>query len=1187
MSLRRVCVWFAATLAAAGCVVALSGASAMAAFTHQYEFSFGPFGGVSGLAVDDSTGDVYVGAGESIYKFNASGEPANFAATSSNVIEGVGPIQQLAVDNSSGPDEGDIYAAVNKSVGIYGAGGESLGAFTRSLSSEVPGAPWGEAYGVSVDASGHVYVTGYYRNVEQFVPSANPAKNTDYVSALFGLNGVGKLGATSNGGVYASIVGVGKVQLFGASQFNASGFAAEPTAQFNGNGTVAVDLSNDDAYLDRGSDVLIYDSTTTLIGKIKPASEAPGAFGGSGSIAVNSATHEIYIADGEHERVSVFSAPLVVPDATTEAPGLTTTTATLKGTVNPDGIAASCLFEYGTSSSYEQSVPCSSAPGSGSAPVEASAEIAGLEPAVLYHYRIVASNVNGVTVGADRTFALPFKPVVGEEWSTGVARSTAIVEGDVDPMSYETSVHVEYGTTVAYGSNAPVPDVDIGSDANPKVVRQRLTGLQPGTTYHYRVVATNANGETDGADRTFTTFAAADGGEQGTCPNAASRTGVSAVLPDCRAYEMVTPAKKNGAEVYAAFPHMFAASSSGERIQFPTRTGFGETDGSGYGGTSQYIASRGPGGWSSKGITPTPALNAPLQVFIASTYVYDFSEEFDRASLSGYDLPGVEGAKPDTENIYLEDTESSKLLATVTDSSHEGEELNLPFFLALPELGGSSADMEVVSFESFKNLVPAVSGVVPKVYAFEHGEVKLVGVLPDGTIPSGGSVLARGELGSAVAGGAITYKDTVSRDGSRVLFMSPAFGERQLYMRRNGAETVLVSQSEASEATAAQNVQFQAATPDDKKILFTTETRLLDGDPGGPGAALYMYTDSPAPETESNLTFISREMPYGIGEGRIVKGVSEDGNRIYYMDNGALMLWEEGHARQIAPEPGAPGSVEDDEEAHVSSDGRKIAFMSHGSALTPGEDIVNLPAKRGAQNTEIYVYDGESDKLVCASCPQNGAAVTSGVEADVHATAGSVGFETHAQPRFFSRDGRYVFFNTTEALVARDTNGVTDAYEYNTQTGKLSLLSTGKGEYGTWFVEAGADGRDAFLVTRQQLSRSDPDQLADVYDARADGGLTEPRAPQPPCAGDACQGTPSAAPSFNTASEFEGRGNPVFGSPRVEPKTKARTAAQRLRRALAACRKKRAKRKRAQCEAVARKRDGAHRAVKRTPQAGR
>jgi hypothetical protein len=179
-----------------------------------------------------------------------------------------------------------------------------------------------------------------------------------------------------------------------------------------------------------------------------------------------------------------------------------------------------------------------------------------------------------------------------------------------------------------------------------------------------------------------------------------------------------------------------------------------------------------------------------------------------------------------------------------------------------------------------------------------------------------------------------------------------------------------------------------------------------------------------------------------------------------------------------------------------------------------------------------------------------------------------------AEPRFFSGNSPYVFFNTSEALVPRDTNGVADAYEYNSNTGEVSLLSSGMGEDGTWFVDASADGRDVFLATRQKLSPWDPDKLVDLYDARAGGGLPGPPAAKPPCVGDACQGIPSAAPSFNVASAFSGVGNvSVAGSTRTRRKTL--TAAQKLRRALAACARRRASR-RHRCDAAAHRRYGVH-----------
>jgi len=180
-------------------------------------------------------------------------------------------------------------------------------------------------------------------------------------------------------------------------------------------------------------------------------------------------------------------------------------------------------------------------------------------------------------------------------------------------------------------------------------------------------------------------------------------------------------------------------------------------------------------------------------------------------------------------------------------------------------------------------------------------------------------------------------------------------------------------------------------------------------------------------------------------------------------------------------------------------------------------------------------------------------------------------------------DGRYVYFNTEEALVPQDTNGVTDAYEYNTATGRLSLVSTGTGEDGAWFVDASEDGHDVFIATHQQLSGWDPDRLDDLYDVRVEGGLPEPPPPSAPCSGDACQGTPSAAPSFSVASGFVGLGNPSFAEP-VKASVRSKSP-KRLRHALALCRKK-PKHKRARCERAARKRYG-HRSAGRANRAER
>jgi hypothetical protein len=1193
ISYRRKVLSAAAALVV--CVFALGATSAPAASTHKYLSSFSlPAGAASdfynSVAVDNEAGAVYYYAGstKSLYKFDAAGEPANFAATGTSVIEvpRAGRVFQLAVDNSNDPTDpakGDIYIANGTSVLIYDARGKELGELNGNVETEVPGTRWAQAQGVAVDRHGNVYV-GIWEWVNKYSrPASNPIRNTDYVSSLWGMLGSTRVTVDGQDDAFVRQQGQGRIDRFEQIQFNALGTSAVGSTVFGEivgeGGGLTSDQMRDRVYIGAGSQLLGLNSAGEVVEHFVPELADLTTWD---AISVDEADGDIYALDRELDRIDVFSPAVVVPDVTTDAPSLSTSSVTLNGTVKPDGLEAGCYFEYGTDSSYGQTVPCASAPGSGSGAVAVHAEVSGLSASTVYHYRLVATNSNGSSDSEDRTFALPFPPAVEREWSTDVRLSTAAVEASISPAGYDTTFRVDYGTDTSYGSSVPVPEADIGFGVSVSRVRQLLTGLQPGTIYHYRVVASNANGSTEGPDKTFVTFSEPFANPVDTCPNATYRTGASQGLPDCRAFEMVSPVDKSGADVWGGGVSAFQASLSGEHVEFPVRTAFGDAKGTGGLGYSQFVASRTPTGWVSKGITPTPATNDPLMLGLPMTDVVDFSGEFERSVVSGYALPGVEGAVPDNVDLYLENPIEGKLLEAITNGSSEGENLKLPAGARTSDLFGSSSDMKIVTFGTQLNLVPQAKGSVPKIYALENGVVTLVGILPDGKVPSAGSYPARGEYSEQERSvrAAVQYKDTVSRNGSHIFFMASASGgERQLYLRKNGAVTVLVSQSEGSVPTVAQSVRFQGATPDGTKVLFSTTSRLSDSDPGGAEKALYMYTDSPNPETEPNLTFIARTD----AEREFVRGISEDGSHIYFPSHGALLLWDDGQTHQVAPEPGVtpqvngmsflstPGLDSAAEQAIVTPDGRKIAFIN-SSRLT-NNDIVSLPEEQGRgrafQDAEIYVYEEQSEKLTCVSCPQNGTAVTQGIQMGARAVEGIPYEVLSGQPRFFTTDGRYAFFSTKEALVPQDTNGITDTYEYDTQTGKLSLLSTGTGEDGAWFVEASAEGRDVFLVTRQQLSGWDPDKLIDLYDARADGGLPGPAAPPAPCSEDACQGTPIAPPTFNTASEFNGLGNPT---PLTFTKLRTVTPARsQLQKRLVACKKLRPTHRRKQCEVKARK----------------
>jgi phosphodiesterase/alkaline phosphatase D-like protein len=198
--------------------------------------------------------------------------------------------------------------------------------------------------------------------------------------------------------------------------------------------------------------------------------------------------------------------------ATAAAPTATTgpvsavggTTATLSGTVNPGGQATTWQFEYGPTTSYGTKTTARNA-GSGTAAADVSADLTGLTPGTRYHYRLTATNAAGTARGADGIFSTAPPPAAVTGAASDVTPTAATVAGSVDPNGLSTTWFVEFGTSTSYGTRTDTGTIAGGTAAVPVTVR--LTGLQPGRTYHYRVVATTEAGTSRGADRTFVTIA--------------------------------------------------------------------------------------------------------------------------------------------------------------------------------------------------------------------------------------------------------------------------------------------------------------------------------------------------------------------------------------------------------------------------------------------------------------------------------------------------------------------------------------------------------------------------------------------------------------------------------------------------------------------------------------------------------
>ena len=284
--------------------------------------------------------------------------------------------------------------------------------------------------------------------------------------------------------------------------------------------------------------------TSTTYGS-KTSSTAAGS--GSANVAVSKSLSGLAAATTYHYRLvaknssattngsdglfTTASPPVAI---TTQAAGVGPTTATLGGTVNPNGQTTSWYVEYGTSTTYGTKKPAPPADaGSGTSSQSVSTGVSGLTAGKTYHFRLVASSSAGTVVGADASFVTASPPSVTTSSASSVGSTGAKLNGKVDPNGRSTSYLFEYGTTTAYGSKTSSSSAGSGtSSAN---VTKTVSGLTSGVTYHFRLVAMSDAGTTAGSDHAFTTQSAptvSTGQATGVGPNGAILSG--SVNPNAR-----------------------------------------------------------------------------------------------------------------------------------------------------------------------------------------------------------------------------------------------------------------------------------------------------------------------------------------------------------------------------------------------------------------------------------------------------------------------------------------------------------------------------------------------------------------------------------------------------------------------------------------------------------------------------
>jgi hypothetical protein len=206
---------------------------------------------------------------------------------------------------------------------------------------------------------------------------------------------------------------------------------------------------------------------------------------------------------GSDRTLTTFSptgAPIV---ATSAATNTASVSATLNGSVYPHGLTTTVYFQYGTTTSYGLTTAPQNH--SGNTYQNISANVSSLSANTVYHFRIVATNSAGTRFGPDRTFTTltpTGPPVVTTSAATNVATSSATLNGSLDPHGLATTVHFQYGTTTSYGHSTPMQSQTGNTYRN---IAANISSLGTNTTYHFRIVATNAAGTRYGSDRTFRT----------------------------------------------------------------------------------------------------------------------------------------------------------------------------------------------------------------------------------------------------------------------------------------------------------------------------------------------------------------------------------------------------------------------------------------------------------------------------------------------------------------------------------------------------------------------------------------------------------------------------------------------------------------------------------------------------------
>jgi WD40-like Beta Propeller Repeat len=809
--------------------------------------------------------------------------------------------------------------------------------------------------------------------------------------------------------------------------------------------------------------------------------------------------------------------PLVTTD---DASAVEFTTANASGTVEATGpdpaFDASCRFEYVTQQQFEAEefagasqtscVPENIPATEPSTPTPVTANLTGLIPGTTYHLRLAAQNAGGITaVPAASTFdTLASKPVIGIPAGAGRTKTTAYLHAFVNPKGAAlTDCHFAYGPApgdYSLGAAPCAPNPGTAEKATP--TGADISGLAPNTTYHFQVAATNATGVSTSEDAVFSTEGAS--AANGPCPNSVFRTGASAGLPDCRAYEQVSPPQKNGADVIVNETRIHA-SRDGNRVAFSSLTGFGDAHGIGV--TTEYLSSRGTGeapSWATQAIGPPQDATGYFgTVGGLEAFYLAFSPDLSQGVLSSRtpqtEAPNVASAI----NLYSRDdllTPGLGSYGLLTDSVTPQPPSLYPnlgpeFGFWKPAIADASADFSHLLVESRRNLTPDASACIepdpdnncpPLLYESEGGTAHLAGYVP----AAPGATECTGEapecvapaVGSQAGRGALepsrnSTAGTLSEDGSRAIFTvptTPTAPDGALYLRDDHGTsgtsddtTVRVNASERStpDPGGERPAEYWAASADASLVFFTTQEQLTDDDDNVTSDVYRFDLNAPVGSRLERLS-VDDEPADGVEPGVDgVIGASRDGSYVYFTtDNDQIIaggpvgatggpfgghrifVWHTGTIREVA------GVNAFEEVDRLLGVGNPRATTSR---VTPDGTYLLFTSEGTDEQLTLYGHPAYDHGATCPSATALECAEVFVYDATANGGAG---------------DLRCASCNPTGAAATKDA--------FLTGVSGLGGLSSDTSYQNHPLSD---DGRLVFFNTAERLSPADRNQAVDAY----------------------------------------------------------------------------------------------------------